>query len=270
MSNTILITGASTGIGKSTALLFQKKGWNVVATMRDLSTAGDLSSLERVLCVELDVTKPDTISRAVTRAIETFGSIDAIVNNAGYGLIGPFEDASDEQIRKQYEVNVFGVMNMIRAILPHFRSRRAGTIITISSWGGRFTFPLYSLYHGTKWAVEGLSESLQFELEQFNIRMKLVEPSIIKTNFFHGSMVLSMKPDSVYKNYADHAMPNMQHAGDTGSSPDVVARAVYKAATDNSSRLRYPCGKQSHFVLFFHRFIPDSLFRWFIRSAVEK
>lgn len=154
MPQTIFITGASTGIGRAAALHFRDKGWNVAATMRNPAEHADLAA-EKVLTCALDVTQPATIRPAMEQALKAFGHIDVLVNNAGYGTFGPFEAATDEQIERQYATNVTGLMYVTRAFLPHFRERRSGTIINISSVGGRATFPLFSLYHGTKWAVEG-------------------------------------------------------------------------------------------------------------------
>ncbi|MCY7272160.1 MAG: SDR family oxidoreductase, partial [Phormidesmis sp. CAN_BIN44] len=176
MAKTVLITGASTGIGLATAKLFQQRGWNVVATMRSLEQKSDLMTLDNTLCLRLDVTDSASITQAVTATLEKFSTIDVLVNNAGYALLGAFEACTPEQIERQFATNVLGLMAVTRAVLPHFREQRSGTIINIASIGGKMAFPLYSLYHSTKWAVEGFSESLQYELEPFNIRVRVIEP----------------------------------------------------------------------------------------------
>jgi NAD(P)-dependent dehydrogenase (short-subunit alcohol dehydrogenase family) len=157
MPDTILITGASTGIGRATAQLFAGRGWNVAATMRSPDSAGDWARRDNILCLPLDVTQPASIRKAIADALARFGSIDAVVNNAGYGIVGPFEAAAPEKIDRQVQTNLLGVMNVVREILPHFRERRAGIIVNVSSVGGRLTFPLYSLYHATNWGLEGFS-----------------------------------------------------------------------------------------------------------------
>jgi NADP-dependent 3-hydroxy acid dehydrogenase YdfG len=193
MSKTVLITGASTGIGKATAQLFQQQGWNVVATMRSPEKSPELSDLPNVLCLPLDVTKADTIQAAIDRAIAEFGTIDVLINNAGYALIGAFEACDMADIRGQFETNVFGLMEVTRAILPHFRLRQQGILVNVASMGGRVAFPIYSPYHATKWAVDGFSESLQYELRQFNIKVKIIEPGAIKTDFYSRSISVAKK-----------------------------------------------------------------------------
>jgi NAD(P)-dependent dehydrogenase (short-subunit alcohol dehydrogenase family) len=257
---TVLITGASTGIGKATALLFQQRGWNVVATMRSPQKAADLANLERVTCLPLDVTDPDSIRSAIATSIEKFATIDAIVNNAGYGLVGAFETSTREQIQRQFDTNVFGLMEVVRAILPHFRARKQGVIVNISSVGGRLTFPLYSLYHGTKWAVEGFSEALQFELRPFNIRVKIVEPGPIKTDFYDRSADVTTDPEIPdYDRFIAKVLPKTNQAGVDGAPPEAVAATIYKASTDLSWRLRYPTGGIGSFLLL-RKFLPESWF----------
>ncbi len=146
MNRTVLITGASTGIGRCTAEYFQLMGWNVAATMRHPEKEAELNLLENVKCIRLDVLDEGTIRSAIADTLKTFGDIDVVVNNAGYGTIGPFEAAEEKQIHRQFDTNLFGLMRVTRVMLPHFRERKSGTIINISSAGGRMTWPLYSLY----------------------------------------------------------------------------------------------------------------------------
>ena len=173
MKKTALITGTSTGIGRATALYFQQRGWNVVATMRTPAKETELGQLPGVALIALDVTKPDSIRQGLQAAIAKFGKLDAVVNNAGYALNGPFEAYTQEQIRRQFETNVFGLMEVCRQVLPHFRQNKAGVLVNVASMGGRLTFPLYSSYHSTKWAVEGFSESLHYELRPLGIAVKI-------------------------------------------------------------------------------------------------
>ena len=167
MKKTILITGASSGIGAATAQLFLSKGWNVIATMRSPEKETALVNSDEALVTRLDVQDLVSIENAVNQGIEKFGRIDVLLNNAGYGAYGILESFSREQIIRQFNTNVIGLLDVTKALLPHFRANKSGIIINISSIGGKMTFPLGTLYHGTKFAVEGISESLSYEVEQF-------------------------------------------------------------------------------------------------------
>jgi short-subunit dehydrogenase len=270
MAKTILITGSSSGIGKTIAAYFQAMGWNVSATMRTPENETELKELENVKCIRLDVTNEDSIRSAIEQTISVFGGIDVVVNNAGYATLGPFEAASPDQITKQFDTNLFGLMNVTRAILPYFRSKRSGIIINVASAGGRMTWPLYTLYHGTKWAVEGFSESLQYELRPFNIHVKIIEPGAIKSDFWGRSQeVVSKKDLDVYEEYVNRVVPNLQQSGANAPEADVVASAVYKAATDSSWRLRYKVGG-AKWALFFRRILPTRWFNAAVRKITEK
>lgn len=271
MSKTVLITGCSTGIGKTVAVYFQAMGWNVAATMRNPENETELTELENLKCIRLDVQDEDSIGKAIAEAMSAFGSIDVIVNNAGFGTVGPFEAASNEQIYRQFDTNVFGVMNVTRAILPYFREKKQGVIINIASVGGRMTFPLYSLYHATKWAVEGFSESLQFELRPFNIRVKIIEPRSTRTDFWGRSQeVVVKKGFDVYDTYVNTVVPNLQKAGAYAPEPDGVAATVYRAANDTSWRLRYQAGSGAALYMFLRRILPTRLMNAILRRALEK
>jgi len=269
MNKVILITGASSGIGKETAKLFQAKNWKVAATMRSPEKAEDLQKIADIECFRLDVTDVDSIRQTIAGVLEKFGRIDTVMNNAGYGLVGAFEAASAEQIERQFQTNVFGLMNVCREILPYFREQKRGTIVNIASIGGRLTFPFYSLYNSTKWAVEGFSEGLQYELEQFNIRVKIIEPGPIKTDFYDRSQDLTRKEGlTAYDYWFEKAMANMQKTGETAPDGTVVAQAIYDAVTDNSNKLRY--GVNTKGLLALRRFLPDWAFFKVIKTVVMK
>ncbi len=270
MSKTVLITGASTGIGRATAQLFQQQGWNVIATMRSPEKSPELSDLQNVLCLPLDVTKPDTIQAAIDRSVAEFGTIDVLINNAGYALIGAFEACDMADIRGQFETNVFGLMEVTRAILPHFRLRQQGILVNVASIGGRVAFPIYSPYHATKWAVDGFSESLQYELRQFNIKVKIIEPGAIKTDFYSRSISLAQKAGlTVYNDYIQKTLPKMNRAGENGSPPEFTAKVIYQAATDGSWKLRYPAGGNASFILGLRKLLPDAWFTALMRRGIE-
>lgn len=216
--------------------------------MRKPSEHADLLS-DGVRTLPLDVTDASTIRPALGQALSEFGHIDVLVNNAGYGTFGPLEAASDEQIERQFATNVTGLMKVTREFLPHFRERKGGAIINISSVGGRAAFPLYSLYHGTKWAVEGFSESLNFELAPFGIRVKLVEPGAIKTDFTTRSLdVLKKDGLNAYDDFIRRFREGWS-AGRSASTPDMVAEVIYQAATDGTDQLRYIAGEDARMVI---------------------
>ncbi|MGH8147759.1 MAG: SDR family oxidoreductase [Rhodanobacteraceae bacterium] len=237
---TLLITGASGGIGSEVAKLFQKRGWNVVATMRTPKKGSALADLPNVFVTKLDVTDTSSIELAVKAGIDHFGSIDVLINNAGYGVYAPLEAISSEIIRDQFEVNVFGYLETIKAMLPHFRERGSGLIINVSSIGGVITFPFGTLYHGTKWAIEGISEALSFELREIGVGVKLVEPGDVLTEFKIDTPDSSSLPQ--YQPLVSRFMDCYAPIKAQGSEPIVIAEAIFMAATDGADRLRYPAG----------------------------
>ena len=267
MEKVVFITGASTGIGLHTARLFQTKNWKVAATMRSPEAAADLQKIVDVETFRLDVTDVDSIKSAIAATLDKFGRIDALVNNAGYGLLGPFEAATPEQIEKQFNTNVFGLMNVCREILPYFREQKRGHIVNVASVGGRMTFPFSSLYHATKWAVEGFSESLQYELVPFNIRVKIIEPGPIKTDFYDRSRDAARSEVlTAYEPTASRVATNMEKGG--GEAPDgsAVAEVIYTAVTDGSKKLRY--GVNTKGILAARRLLPEGAFRAIIRKII--
>lgn len=268
---TILITGASSGIGKTTAKYFAERGWSVAATMRTPEKETELKELNNVKLYQLDVTNDDSIAKTINSVIKDFGKIDVLLNNAGYGAVGVFEKATREQIQKQFDTNVFGVMNVTRQILPYFRARKGGTIINVSSMGGRLTFPLYSVYHATKWALEGWAESLQFEVRQFGIKIKNIEPGAIKTDFMTRSMDIFKKEElKDYDRYEEITTQNTEESYKSAPDSLVVAKTIFKAANDSSYKLRYPASGQASMFLFLRRLLPLAAFNGLVRGAVEK
>ncbi len=269
MNKVVLITGASSGIGLHTAKLFQSKDWKVAATMRRPENAAELHNIVDVECFRLDVTDVDSIKSTIAATIEKFGRIDAVVNNAGFAVVGPFEAATQEQIERQMRTNVYGVMNVCREILPYFREQKRGTIVNVASMGGRMTFPLYSIYHASKWALEGFSEGLQYEVKDFGIKIKIIEPGPIKTDFYDRSQSVTKKEGlTAYDNLIARALPNIKKAGETAPDGLVVAETIYTAVTDDSWKMRYPVN--SKLILTARRLLPDSLFLPIISKAVLK
>jgi len=268
MKKTILITGASSGIGRETALLFARAGWQVSAGMRSPETKSELTQFQNVFIPRLDVHNDEQVDFAIRQTVERFGSIDVLVNNAGYGLVAPFERASEEQIERQFETNVFGLMRVSRAVIPIMRKQKRGVILNVASIGGRMTFPFYSLYHATKWCVEGFSESLRYELKTAGITVKVIEPGPILTDFYTRSAdTVIEQEDPDYGEISSRAMKRMAFFVKVfGSNPGSVARVIYRAATDGRGKFRYPAGWAAHWILASRKLLPDFIFSWFVKK----
>jgi NAD(P)-dependent dehydrogenase (short-subunit alcohol dehydrogenase family) len=250
MKKTILITGASSGLGKESAKVFQRNGWNVIATMRNPDTEIELSELDHVLVTKLDVLELDSIETAVNAGIQKFGRIDVLLNNAGYGAYGPLESFTRDKVLRQFNTNVIGLLDVTKALLPHFRVNKSGTIINISSIGGKMAFPLGALYHGTKFAVEGISESLQYEVAQFGGKIKIIEPGAITTDFTGRSLDFSNDESlTEYQPLIGKVMSAMQSLFKNSSPASVIAEVIYRAATDGSDQLRYTAGEDAKLVV---------------------
>ncbi len=273
MSKTVLITGCTSGIGKETALLFAKKGYTVFATSKDEGKINEVEKIEResyskelenVHWLKMDVTKKNEVETTIQRVIEKSGKIDILINNAGVGFLGEFENANIEEVKRVFEVNVFGVMNVIQAILPHFRERKNGVIVNVSSISGKIGFPFYSIYNSSKFALEGFIEGLQYELEPFGIRLKLIEPGPVKTKFFKDSFqVESKNKEGANKNpyqKAKNKFLGKTSGQNSSTTPEQVANLIYKASLDESSRIRYVIGKLANFLSFFRKILPETWF----------
>jgi NAD(P)-dependent dehydrogenase (short-subunit alcohol dehydrogenase family) len=244
MKRTIFITGSSTGLGRAAAVLFARSGWQVIATMRDPSKETELSAMPNVTVMALDVTEPAQIAEVANRAL-AIGPVDVLFNNAGYGLAGPFEGATDAQLTRQIETNLLGVMRCTQAFLPAMRERGAGMIVTTTSIGGLVTFPFNSVYHATKWALEGWSESLAYELAPFGVRVKTVAPGGISTDFASRSLVLTQHPayaEAMGKVFRAFTDPERRQSRSTAEQ---IAQAVMDAVNDDSDRVTYVAGEDA-------------------------
>lgn len=261
MTDTILITGASSGIGKATAKFFHDKGWNVVATMRSPEKEAELTELENVLVTRLDVTDPASIEAAVADSLDRFGKIDVLLNNAGYGAYGPLELFPMDKIQRQFDTNVIGLLAVTKAVLPQMRTQQSGTIVNISSIGGQMTFPLGTLYQGTKFAVEGMSESLHYELEPLGIKMKIVEPGMIATDF-GGRSCAFVNDESVeeYQGTVQKLMGAWTGGDLKASAPSVVSEVIWNAVTDGTDTLRYRAGDDAVELLDNRKALDDATF----------
>ncbi|MBX7489780.1 SDR family oxidoreductase [Qipengyuania sp. GH25] len=244
MTQTILITGCSSGFGHATARHFANAGWNVVATMRNPAAADDLAGQDNILVTALDVQDTTSIDAAIAAGIERFGAIDALVNNAGFGLHGMFEETPRAKVKEQFEVNVFGMMDTIRSILPHFRARKKGLIVNISSGAGVFALPASTLYNASKFALEGFSEALAYELAPLGITVKIVEPGGVLDTGFLGRAYTERDATVAIDDYAPivakvaDIFANLSAERQHTTSAQ-VAEAIFGAVTDGVDTLRY-------------------------------
>ena len=255
---TIFITGASSGLGKATAKFFHSQGWNVIATMRNPEKETELSQLDNVTLLPLDVTNYEQIQSTVKKAI-ALSPIDVVYNNAGYGLIGPLEGLADEQIVKQLNTNLLGVIRVTNAFIPYFRVKRSGLFISTTSIGGLLAFPLGSVYHATKWGLEGWSESMAYELNPFGVNIKTVSPGGIKTEFMHGSLDVGTKPE--YEEMTAKMFAGAEAMFATASTPEQIAEVVFEAATDGKTKLRYVAGEDAKALYAQRLEVGDEAFR---------
>lgn len=245
-----VVTGASSGIGYETSLTLARNGFVTYATMRSLNKGENIKSAAEeeklpLKIVQLDVTDDESVKDAVQSIISEASGIDVLVNNAGYGLVGALEDLAMEEIKSQYGTNLFGVIRVTQAVLPIMRKQKSGIIVNISSAAGRFAIPGQSAYVSTKFAIEGLSESIAYELEPFGIKVVLIEPGIVKTSMANNMVIAkkSQDPSSPYYRLIENAVSSIEHGLETRSSPDVVAKVVLKAVTSENPNLRYLAGK---------------------------
>jgi NAD(P)-dependent dehydrogenase (short-subunit alcohol dehydrogenase family) len=244
MNQTVLITGASSGYGKATAQLFLDRGWNVVATMRQPKPDTFRSpNSERLKVLPLDVTKSDSVHNAIAEAISAFEVIDAVVNNAGIGVVGAFEATPMATVREVFETNTFGVMAMTQAVLPLFRERRTGVVVNVTSSVTLARMPLAAAYTASKTAIEGFTGSLAFELEPFNVRVKLVEPGYGPTTRFtsNGASRMQGLIPEAYAPFAEPIFAAFARPTLVTTESD-VAEAVWRAANDTTGQLRFPAG----------------------------
>jgi NAD(P)-dependent dehydrogenase (short-subunit alcohol dehydrogenase family) len=254
----VLITGASSGIGHASAVLFAERGWNVVATMRKPSDGEALTQNPSIKVYPLDVTDSASVESAVAETLNQFGRIDVLLNNAGYGLFGPFETASEEQIRRQFSTNVDGIFSATRAVLPTMRNQGSGTIINVASLGGIIPLPFFSLYNATKFAVVGFTEALSYELAPFGIRAKTIAPGGVATDFAGRSMARTFGDgENPYSATLTKALTAMSERRGNYSTPETIAEVIYTAATDETGKVMYLAGPDAEQGFELHRSIPE-------------
>src|SRR5450755_3939537 len=259
-----IVTGASSGIGHATAFRLHEAGYAVYAGARRVEKMKDLADLG-IHAIELDVTDDASMVAFVDRVIAETGRIDVLVNNAGYGAFGALEDVPNDEGRRQFDVNVFGLARLTQLVLPHMRTQRSGRIINMSSMGGRIVEPLGSWYHATKFAVEGMSDALRLELKPFGIRVVLIEPGGMNTEW-GGISADSLLATSAHTAYAAQAtgvarmLRSVDQKPKPSSSPDRIAKAVVRAAQARRPKTRYLLGPGAKPRVTLHRFVPDRAF----------
>jgi NAD(P)-dependent dehydrogenase (short-subunit alcohol dehydrogenase family) len=259
---TIFITGASTGLGKATAKLFASKGWNVIATMRKPENEKELNAISSITLLPLDVTNAEQIKATAQKAI-ALCDIDVVFNNAGYGLMGPLESTTDDQLERQLDTNLLGVIRVTQAFIPYFREKQKGLFITTTSIGGLITFPFTSVYHATKWALEGWSESMAFELKKIGVGIKTVSPGGIKTDFLNRSAEIASHP--AYEKWVQQLFAGFNEHD--FSAAEQIAEVVYEAATDGKDKLRYVAGEDAKGLYAQRLQLGDEAFRGQIAHA---
>ena len=243
MQKTIFITGASSGLGKAAAKLFQSKGWNVVATMRKPEKEAELSKLPNVTLLPLDITDKDQIARAASQAL-ALGNVDVVLNNAAFGLAGPLEGITDDLLAQQIDTNLLGAIRVTQAFIPHFRERKSGMFVNITSIAGLITFPFDSLYHTVKFGLQAFSEGLTYELAPFGITVKTIAPGFI-TNFSSSMIVTSATPYQALLDKHMGVVNSMMDPTTSGSTAEEVAAVIYEAVTDGKDQLLYTAGADS-------------------------
>ena len=254
MEKVALVTGSSSGIGLETALALARDGFHTFASMRDIKKAGELEQAAkkedlRINVIELDVDKEESIASAIKKIITDVGRLDILVNNAGYGQFGCIEDVSVDDFRKQFETNFFSIVRIIQEVSPIMRKQNSGIIVNISSVVGRMGLPASPAYISTKFALEGLSECLRYELGQFGIKTTLIEPGVIKTNFFSSMKVPESKTDPKYKQLTDNILAGLKMMVEMGTAPSQVAKVIIKAIHDDEILPRYIVGTDAAMFL---------------------
>ena len=274
-SKIVLITGATAGIGRTTALHLAQRGHHVIATGRkraelDTLAAEALGLPGKLDTVSLDVTSAESIAAAVdiVAQLTSDRGPDVLVNNAGYGILGPTSEITDAEMRRQYDTNVFGLMNVTRAFLPKMRARRNGRIINVSSVGGRLTLPYFGVYNSTKYAIESLSDALRYELHPFGIDVALIEPGVIRTNFEATAVGNLERFKATPYGGAMAKYEEMSKLADRfASNPIVIARAITRAVEASRPKARYVAPRSTHMFLFLRAVLPQRMWDWAMRRA---
>ncbi|MFL6424659.1 MAG: SDR family oxidoreductase [Nitrososphaeraceae archaeon] len=274
-----VVTGSSTGIGFETSLMLARNGFHTYATMRKLEGGGsnqiaDVAKNEslRLQVIQLDVDNDKSVLEAINRIVTEKNRIDVVVNNAGYALVGAFEENSMQEIKAQFETNFFGAVRVMQAVIPIMREQRSGKIVNITSMGGRVAIPLDSIYHGTKFALEWLSESIQYEVEPFGIKIILIEPGSIGSNFWKNLKMaakasgLDNNDNSPYRQLSNNILDTFKQIEQNTIHPSEVAKVILQAVTSDNPDFRYVVGKDAAMILEARRTMYDREFQDLIRK----
>ena len=253
MEKIAVVTGSSSGIGFETALALAREGYHTYATMRDTKKGNQITEIAKkenlkLEVIELDVDKDKTVQDAINKIMKEKNRIDVLVNNAGYTLFGCLEDLSMDDLKAQFETNFFGVVRVSQAVIPVMRKQKSGIIVNVSSVAGRIGFPVSPAYISSKFALEGLSESMRYELSPFGINIIIIEPGVIKTNFM-SSVKKFMKPDSVYKDITNKVIAGITMMAEMGTPAQEVARTIIKAIKSENPLPRYTVGNDAAMFL---------------------
>jgi short-subunit dehydrogenase len=264
-----IVTGSSSGIGFETSLILARNGFHTYATMRNLEGEKTKPLTEvvknenlQLQAIELDVDNDKSVIDAINTIVEERKRIDVLINNAGYALGGALEDSSTDEIKAQFETNFFGAIRATKVVLPIMRRQGEGKIVNITSMGGRISIPLSSSYHGSKFALEGLSESIQYELEPFGIKIILIEPGVVGSNFWRNIKIAKSSSDSnsPYTQFGNKILKAYKEMEQNTISPSVVAKTILDAATSNNPQLRYVVGEDAAKTIEARKNMPDKEF----------
>jgi NAD(P)-dependent dehydrogenase (short-subunit alcohol dehydrogenase family) len=274
-----VVTGSSSGIGLETSLLLARSGFHTYASMRNLEKSKNITEIAStenlpLQVVQLDVNDDRSVKDAVDKIVAEKGRIDVLVNNAGYGLLSPIEDVTLDQVKEQFETNFFGAIRVMHAVMPTMRRQRGGTIVNISSLAGRVGIPVSSAYVDTKFALEGLSESMRYELKEFGINIVIIEPGVIKTNFFENLKAAdtTSKSESPYADLIERTTKGFGKMMDNSSSPPkLVAEAILNAITSKEPEIRYLVGEDAESIMEVRKSTSDKEFEnWMYENILQQ
>lgn len=273
MEKVAIVTGTTSGIGYETCLSLARDGFYTFATVRDVKKAEKIVQIAKkenlkIEIIELDVDDEKSISTAIQKILSKKQQIDVLVNNAGWGLFGSVEDVPVKDFRAQFETNFFGIISIIQKVAPIMRKQKSGVIVNISSVAGKIGFPGSPAYISSKFALEGLSESLRYELGQFGVKVVIIEPGVIKSNFFSSMKIAEPKPDSPYKEITEKVIMGVKMMAELGTPPSEVATTILKAVKEKDPKLRYVVGNDAQMFLEAKRAKTDTEFENYLKKEL--